>query len=63
MRRAGAATTIEDSEFTGERLFRETTQLLEQPELLRQMSENARRLAKAGAAVKAANALEAAAAR
>ena len=63
MQRAGAARVVEDNDWTGERLFQEVTNLLSNPELLRQMSENARRLARPGAAARAADILESVGAR
>ena len=40
---AGAAIVIEDKELTGERLIQEADELLQKPELLRRMGENARK--------------------
>jgi UDP-N-acetylglucosamine--N-acetylmuramyl-(pentapeptide) pyrophosphoryl-undecaprenol N-acetylglucosamine transferase len=59
MERAGASRLVPDQEMTGQRLFDEVCRLFSSPELLRQMSENARRLARAGAAGRAADVLEA----
>jgi UDP-N-acetylglucosamine--N-acetylmuramyl-(pentapeptide) pyrophosphoryl-undecaprenol N-acetylglucosamine transferase len=63
MERAGAARLIPDAEMTGQKLFEEVSRFLSTPELARQMSENARRLGKAGAARRAADVLEAVSAR
>lgn len=62
MERAGAARLVSDSEMNGQKLFNEVSSLLSNPELLRQMSENARKLGKRDAAGKAADVLEAVAA-
>jgi UDP-N-acetylglucosamine--N-acetylmuramyl-(pentapeptide) pyrophosphoryl-undecaprenol N-acetylglucosamine transferase len=59
MERAGAARLIPDSQMTEQRLFEEVNRLLSSSDLLRQMSENARKLGKANAAARAVDVLEA----
>jgi UDP-N-acetylglucosamine--N-acetylmuramyl-(pentapeptide) pyrophosphoryl-undecaprenol N-acetylglucosamine transferase len=59
--RAGAARLVPDREMTGERLFSVVNELAGQPETLARMSENARKLARPGAAARAADVLEEAA--
>jgi UDP-N-acetylglucosamine--N-acetylmuramyl-(pentapeptide) pyrophosphoryl-undecaprenol N-acetylglucosamine transferase len=61
MARAGAARIVEDHEMTGERLYREIASLAGNPEALARMSAAARRLARPGAAARAADVLEQAA--
>lgn len=63
MQCAGAALMLRDGEVGGQRMFEEIARLMGAPEKLRQMGEAARRLAKPGAAQKAADALEQAAVR
>ncbi|HXG33428.1 MAG TPA: undecaprenyldiphospho-muramoylpentapeptide beta-N-acetylglucosaminyltransferase [Bryobacteraceae bacterium] len=60
--RIGAARLVLDHELTGERLFREVTELAAQPERLEQMGRAARTLARPDAARRAADRLEEAAA-
>lgn len=55
---AGAARMVLDRELTGRRLFEEVTALAGEPGLLERMGEAARRLAKPGAARRAADILE-----
>jgi UDP-N-acetylglucosamine--N-acetylmuramyl-(pentapeptide) pyrophosphoryl-undecaprenol N-acetylglucosamine transferase len=61
MARAGAARLVLDGELSGERLFQEVTSLWSQPALLDKMGEAARRMARPGAAERAADLLEQAA--
>lgn len=56
--RAGAARVVADADLTGRRLFDEVMELASQPGKLEQMSEAARRLARPGAAARAADILE-----
>jgi UDP-N-acetylglucosamine--N-acetylmuramyl-(pentapeptide) pyrophosphoryl-undecaprenol N-acetylglucosamine transferase len=56
--RAGAARIVEDHELTGERLFHEITSLAGNPAALERMGAAARRLARPGAAERAADVLE-----
>jgi UDP-N-acetylglucosamine--N-acetylmuramyl-(pentapeptide) pyrophosphoryl-undecaprenol N-acetylglucosamine transferase len=56
--KAGAALLFRDREWTGEKLFETVTMLLRSPERLTEMGANARRLAHAGAARRAAEILE-----
>jgi UDP-N-acetylglucosamine--N-acetylmuramyl-(pentapeptide) pyrophosphoryl-undecaprenol N-acetylglucosamine transferase len=58
-KRAGAARLVLDSEMTGERLVKEVMQLAATPETLEKMAQAARLFAKPGAAVRAAEILEA----
>lgn len=60
--RAGAARLVPDRECTGERLFREVTELASRPEVLEAMSRAARSRARPDAARRAADLLEEAAA-
>lgn len=55
---AGAARLVRDEQFTGERLFREVMELAGTPGLLERMSRAAKKLAKPGAAERAATILE-----
>jgi len=55
---AGAARLVRDADFTGERLFREVSELASAPEALTGMGAAARTLARAGAAERAATILE-----
>jgi len=57
MRNAGAAQMWTESEWSGERFFEAVRELSRRPEGLRHMSESARRLAKPGAARRAAELL------
>jgi UDP-N-acetylglucosamine--N-acetylmuramyl-(pentapeptide) pyrophosphoryl-undecaprenol N-acetylglucosamine transferase len=61
MVRAGASMLIEDREMSGERLFAAVRGLADEPGRLEQMGKNARRLARPGAAARAAAVLEEAA--
>ncbi len=56
--RAGAARLVADSDFTGERLFREVSGLASETGALEQMGQAARTLARPGAASRAADILE-----
>jgi len=56
--RAGAARLVPDAEFTGERLFEEVRALAAEPGALERMGAAARRLARPGAAQRAAELLE-----
>jgi UDP-N-acetylglucosamine--N-acetylmuramyl-(pentapeptide) pyrophosphoryl-undecaprenol N-acetylglucosamine transferase len=56
--RAGAARMVPDSEFTGERLFREVSALASDEGALERMGKAARSLARPGAAARAADILE-----
>ncbi len=58
MAAAGAALVIEDHELTGQRLFAELRGLLESPSRLEAMEQAARRLARPGAAQRAADVIE-----
>jgi UDP-N-acetylglucosamine--N-acetylmuramyl-(pentapeptide) pyrophosphoryl-undecaprenol N-acetylglucosamine transferase len=58
MERAGAARVIPDADLTGERLFSAVMEMSRDREGLRRMGEAARRLAKPGAAQRAADVLE-----
>ncbi|HUP04414.1 MAG TPA: undecaprenyldiphospho-muramoylpentapeptide beta-N-acetylglucosaminyltransferase [Bryobacteraceae bacterium] len=58
MERAGAARLVKDSEMTGQRLFAVVSELTAAPETLAAMSHAARRLARPGAAARAAVILE-----
>jgi len=58
LERAGAARLVPDHEMTGERLARELTALAAEPGLLDRMGAAARRLARPGAAARAADLLE-----
>ena len=58
MQAVGAARVVEDRELTGERLFNELRDLLEAPARLVEMEAAARRLARPGAAQRAAEVLE-----
>jgi UDP-N-acetylglucosamine--N-acetylmuramyl-(pentapeptide) pyrophosphoryl-undecaprenol N-acetylglucosamine transferase len=58
MQRAGAARLVPDREFDGKRLFDEVRALAADPEELARMSDAARRLARPGAAERAADILE-----
>jgi UDP-N-acetylglucosamine--N-acetylmuramyl-(pentapeptide) pyrophosphoryl-undecaprenol N-acetylglucosamine transferase len=58
MEAAGAARVVEDRELTGSRLFEELRPMLEAPEHLTEMEAAARRLARTGAAERAADVLE-----
>jgi UDP-N-acetylglucosamine--N-acetylmuramyl-(pentapeptide) pyrophosphoryl-undecaprenol N-acetylglucosamine transferase len=60
---AGAALVVTDREMTGERLYREVSELLAQPGRLRKMGESARAFARPDAARRAADVLESAAVR
>jgi UDP-N-acetylglucosamine--N-acetylmuramyl-(pentapeptide) pyrophosphoryl-undecaprenol N-acetylglucosamine transferase len=60
--RVGAARLVPDGELTGERLFREVTELASRPDRLEQMGRAARTLARPDAARRAADRLEEAAA-
>jgi UDP-N-acetylglucosamine--N-acetylmuramyl-(pentapeptide) pyrophosphoryl-undecaprenol N-acetylglucosamine transferase len=55
---AGAARLVADAEMTGERLYQEIAALAEEPGRLERMGEAARRLARPGAARRAADLLE-----
>ena len=63
MQRGGAARLVPDAEMTGERLFSLVSELTRAPETLARMGEAARKFAKPGAARRAAEILEEAAAR
>lgn len=63
MERAGAARVVPDEEMSGERLFQEVKLVAGEPGRLERMGEAARRLAKPGAAERAAEILEELAAR
>lgn len=58
MERAGAARLIPDKEMTGRRMFEEVMKFVQEPERLLEMSRAARRLAKPGAAERAADVME-----
>jgi UDP-N-acetylglucosamine--N-acetylmuramyl-(pentapeptide) pyrophosphoryl-undecaprenol N-acetylglucosamine transferase len=58
MARAGAARMVADRDLTGDRLFEEVDAICHSADGLRRMGEAARRLARPGAAAKAADALE-----
>jgi UDP-N-acetylglucosamine--N-acetylmuramyl-(pentapeptide) pyrophosphoryl-undecaprenol N-acetylglucosamine transferase len=58
MQRAGAAELILDSEMNGPRLFDAVATLIANADRLREMGQNARKLAKPGAAARAAHILE-----
>ncbi|HYM09678.1 MAG TPA: undecaprenyldiphospho-muramoylpentapeptide beta-N-acetylglucosaminyltransferase [Bryobacterales bacterium] len=58
MQAAGAARVVEDRDFTGPRFFEELRAMLEAPERLAEMETAARRLARSGAAGRAAGVLE-----
>jgi UDP-N-acetylglucosamine--N-acetylmuramyl-(pentapeptide) pyrophosphoryl-undecaprenol N-acetylglucosamine transferase len=58
MERAGAAELIVDSEMTGQTLFETVAKLIADPDRLQEMGRNARKLARPGAAVRAADVLE-----
>jgi UDP-N-acetylglucosamine--N-acetylmuramyl-(pentapeptide) pyrophosphoryl-undecaprenol N-acetylglucosamine transferase len=58
MEQAGAARLVLDAEMTGERLFREVTDLARLPETLREMGVRAREMAHRHAATRAAEVLE-----
>jgi UDP-N-acetylglucosamine--N-acetylmuramyl-(pentapeptide) pyrophosphoryl-undecaprenol N-acetylglucosamine transferase len=58
MARAGAARMVADRDLTGDRLFEEVDAVSHSADGLRRMAEAARRLARPGAAAKAADALE-----
>ena len=58
MQAAGAARLVEDRELTGRRFFEELRTMLEQPVRLEEMERAARRLARPGAARRAAEVLE-----
>lgn len=58
MQAAGAARVVRDQELTGERLFEELRAMLEDPVRLVEMETAARRLARPGAAQRAAEVLE-----
>lgn len=58
MQAAGAARLIEDRDLTGRRLFEELRTMLDQPARLAEMETAARRLARPGAAQRAAEILE-----
>lgn len=61
MARAGAARMIPDADLTGERLFSAVMELVRDPDALRRMGQAARRMARPGAAKRAADLLEEAA--
>jgi UDP-N-acetylglucosamine--N-acetylmuramyl-(pentapeptide) pyrophosphoryl-undecaprenol N-acetylglucosamine transferase len=63
MRRGGAARLVPDSEMTGQKLFSLVSELTAAPETLAGMSDSARKFARPGAARRAADILEQAAAR
>jgi UDP-N-acetylglucosamine--N-acetylmuramyl-(pentapeptide) pyrophosphoryl-undecaprenol N-acetylglucosamine transferase len=56
--KAGAAVLVPDAEMTGRRLIDEITRLANDPDALERLGENARRFARPGAAVRAAEILE-----
>ncbi len=58
MAHAGAAVVAADKDMNGERLFREISRLAELPDQLREMGRAARRMARPGAAARAADVLE-----
>lgn len=58
MQHAGAALLIRDQEMTGQRLFDEVMRFVNEPQRLMEMGEAARKLAKPGAAERAADLLE-----
>jgi UDP-N-acetylglucosamine--N-acetylmuramyl-(pentapeptide) pyrophosphoryl-undecaprenol N-acetylglucosamine transferase len=58
MQEAGAAKLVMDAEWTGERFVREVRALIEEPGRLQKMAEGARKLAKSGAAQRAADVME-----
>jgi UDP-N-acetylglucosamine--N-acetylmuramyl-(pentapeptide) pyrophosphoryl-undecaprenol N-acetylglucosamine transferase len=58
MVRAGAARLVDDKEMNGKRLFDEVSRLMQAPDELAAMKEAALRLAKPGAAARAADVLE-----
>jgi len=58
MVRAGAARLVLDREMNGQRLFDEVLALASAPQTLKTMGENARKVAKPGAAGRAAGVLE-----
>lgn len=55
---AGAARLVRDSELSGQRLFDEVTALARNPGAMAEMASKARRLARPGAAQRAADVLE-----
>jgi len=58
MQRGGAGRVIRDAEMTGEKLFAAVTEITQSPGTLEQMGVSARKLAKPGAARRAADILE-----
>jgi UDP-N-acetylglucosamine--N-acetylmuramyl-(pentapeptide) pyrophosphoryl-undecaprenol N-acetylglucosamine transferase len=63
MQHAGAARLVPDAEMTGQKFFAEVSELTRDPQTLARMAEAARKLARPGAAPRAAEILEQAAAR